>query len=313
MLDTLRKKTSGAKGWLALLPGWGLLVLAVWLPQSCASNGSTFVGVLLGLVFTAGWVGLMVVIGWSTNRGLIGAAIGVAEIALMHAFGSGEFQSALALQQGRSLDGVTLADALARREPGIWVRLTDARVRSDANEDMHFTSGGGRDSKGGVTATRIETVSVAPVTLASEVPHEETYLRGTPSGPMPLWACATNSFVLRDWDTQRQAVRGRLAPMEDNVRASLAKEIGPSVPVIPAGAGAIPAAPGAVERTIPTEHAGMSLPANPWCVHLDLALDAAAARDQAMSTVLAIGSSVPIFVGLFAFLVARTRPETPKR
>lgn len=313
MLDALDKLTSGPKAWIALLPGWGLLVLAVWLPQSLASSGWTFLAVLVGLVVTALWVGLLVVIGWSFTRGLIGAALGVVEIALMHAIGTSEFQAALALQQGRALDGVTLAEALTQREDGIWVRLTDARVRSDETEDMHFTSGGGRNSQGGVNATRIETVSVAPVTLASAVPQEDPFMRSTPSGTMPLWACASNLFTLRDWDTQRQAVRGRLAPMEEHVRDTLAKAIGPRSRVEIPGAGAMPAAPGGFEQTIPIEHGGMSLPAEPWCVHLDPALDANAARELAMSSVLAIGGTVPFFVVLFAFFIARSQPEAPKR
>lgn len=312
-LEMLRKKLAGPKGWLATLPGWGVLVLAVWWPQSLASDDHLVLAVLVGLVLTALWVGLVVVVGITTMRGLIGAGFGVAEIALMHAFGSGEFQAALALDRGRSLDGVTLAEVMARREDGIWVRITDARVRSDATRTLQFVSGGGRDSKGSMRATTTELVSVAPVVLASEVPHEQPLMRGGPSGVLALWACA-DQFMLSDWDSQRQAVRGRLAPMEERVRASLAKELAPAMPEIVPGAGAVAAAPGASEPTTPIlVPRRASLPADPWCVHLDRALDAATARTKAVETVVAVGLGVPLFLVLFVFLVARTPPDTKRR
>jgi hypothetical protein len=308
-----RLAVDGAKAWLGALPGYAVLVAAVWLPQLVASKGMVAIAVLLAIAITAVWVVGIVAIGVTVQRGLIAAAFGVADIAMMHGFGSSEFQAALALGQGRSLDGVTLAEVASQREDGIWVRITDARVRSDASEDFHYTSGGGSDGKGGVRSSTSSRVSVAPVLLASSVTSEEPMLRRDPSGEVWLWACAGDSFALRDWDTQRQAVRGRLEPMEDHVVASLRKEIGPKVAAPIPGAGAIPAAPGAYEPTIAVEHDGMSLPAEPWCVHLDRALDASAAKDQAQSTVLAIGLSVPFWTVLFVFLVARTKPETKKR
>lgn len=303
-----RIAVDGPKAWLGVLPAYAVLVGAVWLPQLIASHDMLVLAVLVGVAITAIWCVGITAIGVTQNRGLVGAGIGIVTIALTHVIGTVEFQAALALGQGRSLDGVTLADAHAAREKGIWIRLTDARVRSEVIEDFHFQSGGGSDGKGGVRSTTMSTVSVSPVLLASSVPREEPYLRGTPSGEVWLWACATSSFPLRDWDSQRQAVRGRLEPMEAHVVASLKKEIGPNIaPPIP-GAGAIPAAPGAVAPTIPIEHTGMSLPAEPWCVHLDPALDAAAATAQAQSTVLAVGLTMPVFVALFVFLVVRTKP-----
>lgn len=312
MLARLRAAVSGPKGWFGLIPGWLLLVAAVWLPQVLASGDATVVGVLLGLLLTTAWVGLMVVVGWSTIRGLIGAGVGVVEIALMHGLGSGEWQAALALEQGRALDGVTLADAFAQRDAGLWIRLTDARVRSEGGEDLHFVSGGGRDAKGGMRSTTSETVAVAPVSLASSVPNENPMMRGTMRGEVWLWACATSSTTLRSWDSERQAVRGRLEPMESHVVESLAKEIGPTRAAPIPGAGAIAAAPGATTPTAAPVHYGMWLPAQAWCVHLDRALDAAAATEQARATAFGVGLTVPVFIVLLAFGVARSRPD-PKR
>lgn len=303
-----RRTISEPKAWLGVLPGYALVVGAVWLPQLVASHDMIALAVLVAIAITLLWIGLAVILGASSQRGLIGAGIGVVDIVLMHAFGSGAFQSALALGRGHSLDGVTLDDARARREDGIWVRLVDARVRSEATENFHYTSGGGRDAKGAVQATQLSTVSVAPVTLAAAVSHEETMMRRAPAGEVWLWACATNTFMLSDWDRERQAVRGWLAPMKDNVVQSLRGELRTAVPMPIPGAGAIPAAPGATTPTLVVEHAGMTLPAEPWCVELDRALDVTAATEQLQSTALAIGLSVPFFVVLFAFLVARTRP-----
>lgn len=303
-----RLAIDGPKAWLGVLPGYALLVGAVWLPQLLASHDMVAVAVLIALTITAMWLGLVVALGASPMRGLIGAGFGVAEIVLMHAFGSGAFQSTLELGRGHSLDGVTLDDAYARREDGIWVRIVDARVRSEASEDFHFISGGGRDANGGVRSTHSSTVSVAPITLASSVMQEEPMLRGDMRGEVWLWACATNTFTLSDWDRERQAVRGWLAPMEDHVVESLRGELRTAVPMPIPGAGAIPAAPGATTPTLVVEHAGMTLPADPWCVQLDRALDVGAAAAQLRESVLAIGLSVPFFVVLFVFLVARTPP-----
>ncbi len=224
------------------------------------------------------------------------------------AAGTETFQLALKIDGGRALDGVPLEEVLARGEEGTWVRITDARVRSEAKESFSFTTGGGQNADGSLRPTSHSSAAVAPVTLASDVSSEEGYLRRKPVGEVLLWACAPDIWRLNTWDEERQAVRGMLARMEPHVAKALDAKLRPNRRIPSPGAGAIPPAPGAHPRPRPViavQEAALTVAPNAWCVHLDHALDANAARESAWGTLLAFLLMLPLFTtGLLAVVLA---------
>lgn len=302
---------------VAALPSWALLLAAVVGPQVLiAGDHSKILAAVLGVVLLGGWVGLMLVVARQPISQGVGAGIGVLVISLMHGFGTDDYQEALLLRAGRALDGVSLAEVLAERDDDIWVRITDARVRSEAEAEITFVRGGGRDANGGVRPTTTTTIALAPVTLATEVSDEETMFRRRPSGEVPLWACAPDTWTLRAWDHERQAVRGRLARIDRDVADALVRELRPEVPAAIAGAGAIPAAPGAVlgAPTPTPAPPGLIVAHEPWCVHLDRALDAATATAKAWESAVVLVLSITFFTALGALMmVAILEDPTSKR
>lgn len=292
---------------LAALPSWALLLAAVAVPQVLlAGDHSPILAIAAGVALLGGWVGLMFVVARQPISWAVGAGIGVLVVSLVHGFGTDDYQEALLLRAGRALDGVSLAEVLAGRDDDIWVRITDARVRSEADAEITFVRGGGRDAKGGVRPTTSTTIALAPVTLAAEVSDEEPMLRRRPSGEVSLWACAPDTWTLRAWDRERQAVRGRLARIDDDVTEALVRELRPDVPVAIAGAGAIPPAPGAAPRAasaVAPSPPRLFVAHEPWCVHLDRALDAATASAKAWESAVALVLSISLFTALGALMM----------
>ena len=185
---------------------------------------------------------------------------------------------------------------------------------------MRQRSGGGTRSQ--PTATHYDTYHLAPITLASDVSSEETTFRRKPSGVIPLWACAGSPFTLSDWDRQRQAVRGRIELMDEDVLDALTDQLAPRDTSAPAGAGAIPAAPsmfpdpstmkhmletGAPPPTAAAPKRDAPLAASPgaWCVHLDHRLDAHSAAKNARESALVFLIMLPIIcAGAMLIVVA---------
>lgn len=206
--------------------GWLLLTLAAVLPQA-AWGTSRVAGVAVGVVLLGAWAFVVLRAAVTVNMGLWGAGAGVLVVGLLHLLGTDDFQAARKLYDGRALEGVTLADAVARREDSVWVKLTDARVRSEATVEVTLVSGSTEDADGNPQAQTEHRLAFAPLTLATEVSQELPPLRRRPTGTVLLWACAPSSGVLSDFDRERQAVRGRLTPIEPEffAAASVALEV----------------------------------------------------------------------------------------
>lgn len=302
------------------LPAWLLLMAALAAPQAAYfASGSVLLALLAVLVPLGllGWL-LLHVAPTLTSAGVcLGVAAALAS--LVAGFGSAHFQATALLAAGKSLDGVSLAQALGSGQQGMWVRLGDARVRSEATHSLSFVSGSaGRP--GQPSTQRYSTNVLAPITLAADVSQEEPMMRRKPTGPVALWACAGDIWTIRAWDSERQAVRGTLQRIEDHVLASLKKELSPEAPAPIPGAGAIPAAsmpgiPGMnglsdatmaalankVEAPAP---APLSVAPDAWCITLDRTLDAATARANAVGSALILVIMVPLFVlGVLMFIV----------
>ena len=303
------------------LPAWLLLMAALAAPQAAYfASGSVLLALLAVLVPLGllGWLLLHVAPTLTSAGACLGVAVALAS--LVAGFGSAHFQATALLAAGESLDGVSLAEALGSGEQGVWVRLTDARVRSEATHSLSFVSGSG--GRPGQPSTQTYSTNVlAPVTLASEVQQEEPMIRRKPTGPVALWACAGDIWTIRAWDSERQAVRGTLTRVEDHVLTSLQKELSPEAPAPIPGAGAIPAAPmngppgipqmpgwpGATTAAQSVEApapAPLSVAPDAWCITLDRTLDAATARANAVGSALILVIMVPLFVlGVLMFIV----------
>lgn len=288
-----------------------LLTLSVGAPQLLLPL-STVLAVLVGLVLLAGWAPLVFFSAKTLKGGLIGAGLGVLAVALTHRIGTPDFQVALSLSRGRALDGVTLSALLEAREPHLWASLLDARVRSEAAQELTFVSGGGKNANGTPRAEQFSTMAFAPVTLATDVSNEEPSMRRRPTGPVMLWACASSDFTLKEWDRERQAVRGVLTRIEPEAFSALTERLAPAAAALIPGAGFLPPAPGAA-RAPP---AGPSPPVDPlrldreaWCITLDRALDAATARQKAVSNSLIFVFLIPFFTALLAFFIALTASD----
>jgi hypothetical protein len=234
----------------------------------------------------------------------------------------------LTIQAGRSLDGVTLQETLEHAQSGLWVRITDARVRADVRESFTFSTRRGRKDDGPSSST---TYYVSPITLASEVTHEEHLFRAKPTGPITLWSCAEWMRQNDEWDGNRMEVRGFLSPMPQNLHDALQKKLGPTPKrAPPPGAGAIPAAPGADGLTIPKVTAEdfappgqrkrrpaktkaedppkvveppptpLSVASNAWCVTLTQELDPEKVRQSSLVELIALLSFITFGALLFA-------------
>jgi hypothetical protein len=286
---------------LWLLPAWVLINLSLVGPQAMLGwTHSIALATVVGVLALGALLGMFLRIAPTRNSALVGVGIVVVIAGLTHWIGTETFQLVVHVRQGKALDGVTMADALARGEEGTWIRITDARVRSEDAHQFTFVRG---DSRKPASQTR-STVAVAPVTLAAEVTNEMVPLRARVRGPQMLWACSTSLGEVRSWDSERQAVRGRLERMDEKVVASLEEELNPRDAIVP-GAGAIPAAPGASPSVAPRP-ALLSIAPKAWCVELDHALDAKAAGDQAASAAFAFLLMLPLF-GLVVLAVAASK------
>lgn len=282
-----------------------LLALGMVAPQYVyfISGASTVLAVIVAVVIAALFAGLMWIVGRSLKSGLIATAIGLALIIFTPVIGAADFQMAFKLQQGRTLDDVTLAKVISDGEEDMWVRINDGRVRSEVSERVTFVSG---TSRPGQPAQQTRThYDLAPVTHAAEVSNENPVLRSKPTGSIALWACATSSGGLRDWDTERQAVRGRLARIEGKVLASLNEKLTPMIAMPNPGFGSIPAAPGAAAPSRPVEGPTLRAANGAWCVHLDPQLDAASAKAKAIETLLVFVVMLPFMGAGVAFFIAR--------
>jgi hypothetical protein len=296
-----------------LLPAWLLLTAALVLPQvAYYASGSTVLAILAAVPPLGLLAWLLLHFAATLTGAAVGLGVAVTLAGLTGGIGTSHFQAAALLAAGKSLDGVTLADALRLGEQRMWVRLTDARVRSESTHSLTFVSGG-ETRQGQVSTPTHETYVLAPVTLATDVDLEDPTMRRDPSGPIQLWACAGDIFKISDWDRERQAVRGTLTRIEDHVLASLQRELSPPAATPIPGAGAIPAAgqpamPGMPDffggaALPPSKHAALaalaapplSIAADPWCVHLDRTLDAAAAKSDAVGTALVFLIMLPLF------------------
>ncbi|MDP3499015.1 MAG: hypothetical protein Q8S33_01730 [Myxococcales bacterium] len=298
-----------AKRGVSALGAWVLLTLSVGAPQLLLPL-STVLAVAVGLVLLAGWAALLFFAAVTPKAGLIGAGLGLVVVALTHGIGTPDFQAALSLSRGRALDGVTLAALLEAREQHLWASLSDARVRSEAAQELTFVSGGGQDADGTPRAEHFTRMAFAPVTLATDVSNEEPSMRRRPTGRVMLWACAGNTMSLQAWDRERQAVRGVLTRIEPDVYGPLAAKFTTAPPSPIPGAGFIPPAPGEVpSRPVPTPADPLRLDPEAWCITLDRALDAATAREQAVSSSLVFVFSIPFFTALFAFFIALVKGE----
>lgn len=289
---------------LQLVAGAVLLLLGMVVPQlELFVGGSRVLAFVAGAVIAAAFTGLMLWAARTARAGLIAAAVGAALIIFTPVVGTDDFQLALNLSNGKALDDVPLARVLAEGREGTWVRINDARVRSEVNKQLSFTKGDGRNGR----STTQSRIAVSPVTLASEVSAEEQMLRRRPDGVVPLWACAPDTFRIEKWDRERQAVRGRLAHMEDHVLLALNRELAPSRPMPVPGAGAIPAAPGAVEAPVAAEAPVLQASSPAWCVHLESAVDGATAKQHAVESLLVFCAMLPVIFALVAMGVARIK------
>lgn len=295
--------------WLPV--AWVLITLSLVAPQGAlALFGSQVPGFLVAGVVGLAVLGLLGI--WllrhapTRDRAWVGLGLVAAMAALTTALGSETFQLAISLAQGKALDGVTMAEALAHGERGIWVRLTDARVRSEDTHRLRFARGNPR-GPGGETYS---TIAVAPVSLAAEVTHEWPTLRTKLTGPQALWACSDSEGWTSSWDSERQAVRGILMPMAREVRASLDTELNPSATQAP-GAGAIPAAPGAFVASRAPSLARLSVTEDARCIQLDQHLDASSAASDASTLSLALLSVLPLLA--LAMLAAAMAKPAKKR
>ncbi|XXF80670.1 hypothetical protein P2318_13230 [Myxococcaceae bacterium GXIMD 01537] len=275
--------------WIPL--SWLLITLSMAVPQVLLALSGSRVLAFGGGVLLLGLLGLVLLRSASTSQqafvGLGMVAVGVLIVAIPV---TPTMQTAVRLSWGQALDGVSLAEALERGEEGTWIRLTDARVRSESTHTFHFVRG---DPKRGQTRTRME---VAPVSLASEVSNENPVMRVRPRGENVLWACSESMGFISKWDQERQAVRGRLGRMEEHVLESLSGELSPKVAKSSPGAWAIPAAPGAPSTPSPTlsRTPELSVAQAPWCVVLDPALSAEAARTEALGWSMLVLLFVPL-------------------
>lgn len=292
--------------WIPL--AWLLITLSLAGPQlAIAYAGSKIVGGVVGAVLL-GLLGLVLVrFAKARHSALVGLAIVTGIVGLTASIGTTHFQLGIGLSRGAVQDGVPLAEVLARGKEGTWVRITDARVRSEDTHTLQFVRG----ARNGPQTH--ESVSVAPVSLASEVSNESWSMRTKLVGTRSLWACSESAGAPRQWDTERQAVRGRLARMADNVRESLNHELEPTRRIAP-GAGAIPAAPGARLSASGGAEA-LSASDDAWCVHLDPSLDANGAKASALSIAFALLLVLPLFcLGVLAVALSRSTnaPLTPR-
>lgn len=298
-----------AKRGASALGAWVLLTLSVGAPQLLLPL-STVLAVVVGLVLLAGWAALVFLSAVTPKGGVVGAGLGLLVVALTHGIGTPDFQRALSLSRGRALDGVTLAELLKAREQHLWASLSDARVRSEAAQELTFVTGGGENADGTPRAEHFKTLAFAPVTLAADVSHEEPSMRRRPKGRVMLWACAPRDVTLKDWDRERQAVRGVLTRIEPDVYGPLAAKLTTAAPSPIPGAGFIPPAPGEVpSMPLPVPVDPLRLDPEAWCITLDRALDAATAREQAVSSSLVFVFSIPFFTALFAFFIALVKGE----
>lgn len=287
--------------------GWVVLTLAAVLPQWALAT-SRPAAAALGVLLAGAWAFVVFRAAVRPAMGLLGAGAGVLVVGLMHLIGTGDFQAARKLYEGHALEDVTLAEAIDRREDGVWVKLTDARVRSEATYEVTLVSGGGEDEDGNPRQQTEHRLAFAPLTLASEVREELAPLRRKPTGRVLLWACAPSSGLLSDFDRERQAVRGRLTRIEPDFFAALSGRLLPAAPEVIPGAGAIPAAGGAPGNPgvagggprAPDEAERLQLGIEAWCVNLDRALTADEAKEQAVGSALAFLFSIPFFTALFA-------------
>jgi hypothetical protein len=292
--------------WIPL--AWLLITASLVGPQAAiAFLGSKILAVVVFAV-TLGLLGLVLVrFAPSRNSAFVGLGIIVAISGLTAAIGTKSFQLAIGLSRGDALDGVTMAEALQRGREGTWVRLTDARVRSEAAHTLRFVSGA-RDDPSAQTRTA---VAVAPVSLATEVTHEWPELRAKISGARVLWACSESVGTITQWDKERQAVRGRLGRMEQHVFDALNGELQPNDKASP-GAGAIPAAPGASPAAL-RPSATLSASSGAWCIELDPSLDANAAKEHNRAPALAFLSMIPLFgLGVLAVALSKGQREATR-
>ena len=278
---------------------------------SFAVGGSRLAMAAVVLVILAGWGALMFRLADSLGGAIGGGAMGAVLVLSSVFFGTTHFQQALHLASGEALEDVPLATALAQAKEDVWVKLSDARVRSEASHELEFVSGGGQNDDGTPRAETRTRVAVAPVTLASAVPQEEPRARAPLTGAVLVWACTESDGTLRTWDVERQAVRGRLAPMEEHVQRAFNAASRPAAPGPAPGAFAMPAAPGAspTKATRPEPKAVLSVPPGAWCIHLQPELDAAAAKTSAFASLAAFTAMMPPLFAFLGLLFAFRREE----
>lgn len=295
------------------LPAWLLLTASLVAPQvAYYQTGSVLVAIGAGIVPLALLGGVLLRVAPSRTVALVATGVAVAGAALTAYAGTAHFQQAAMLRAGRALDGVTMAEALQRGEEGTWVRITDARVRSEALHTLTFVSSS-TDSKGRATSQTSTSSTLAPVTLVGEVRNEEPTMRGSLAGAKPLWACGADIWAIKSWDSERQAVRGTMRRIEPHVLAALERELRPATAITSPGAGAIPAAPNgampgfpvfanATLQAVAPQPDTLSVAADAWCIHLDRALDARSATEAAVGTALVLLGMLPL-IGLLVLMI----------